>query len=358
MTIVRPRGNAVLGWEPTVSVAITCYNYGRFLRNCVDSVLSQSGVDVDVTIVDDCSTDNSLEVARGVAREDARVTVIEHDQNLGPVLSVNEALSHATGKYILKLDADDMIPPGSLARSVHLLEEFPGVSLVYGRVETFVDDPPPVGDVALRHWSIWAGQEWIDRVIKRGHNVIRQPEAVFRRAAYERVGGHREDLPVTSDMAMWLRLATTGSVGRVNGPVQGFYRVHGASLQRTQHAGLVRDYQARLRAFESLLVECGGSFADVGEKRRLIHQTMAADALRVLDWIIDARSESAEPVDELLDEARLLDPSLTGTRQWRIAVRRLDESRRNGRVARRTPAAFRRSLEDRRRWRRWRRCGL
>src|SRR3954463_14420040 len=70
---------------PTVTVVIPCFNYARFLRSAVDSALTQTGVDVDVVIVDDKSTDESLQVAQALAAEYPAVTVLAHEINQGPV---------------------------------------------------------------------------------------------------------------------------------------------------------------------------------------------------------------------------------------------------------------------------------
>jgi glycosyltransferase involved in cell wall biosynthesis len=66
-----------------IDVFIPCYNYGRFLCQCVNSVLGQAGVDVRVLVIDDASPDNTAEVAEALAREDPRVTVVRHGTNKG-----------------------------------------------------------------------------------------------------------------------------------------------------------------------------------------------------------------------------------------------------------------------------------
>src|SRR5689334_2494944 len=82
MRTSRPRP---LTTRPTVSVVIPCYNYGRYLPDAVASALDQTGVDVDVLVVDDASTDGSAEVALELAREDERVDVLLHEENRGHI---------------------------------------------------------------------------------------------------------------------------------------------------------------------------------------------------------------------------------------------------------------------------------
>ncbi len=116
----------------TVTVVIPCYNYARYLPAAVASALSQHAADVDVIVVDDRSTDDSLAVARELADADARVRVIAHESNAGPVQTFNDGLAAARGEFLVRLDADDMLTPGSLRRALAVMQHFPSVGLAYG----------------------------------------------------------------------------------------------------------------------------------------------------------------------------------------------------------------------------------
>jgi glycosyltransferase involved in cell wall biosynthesis len=133
-------GNSVT--RPRVTVVIPCYNYARYLPDAVGSVTAQEGVNLDVVIVDDASTDNSVEVAESIVTRDPRVRLVRHESNRGHVETSNEALSLATGEYVVKLDADDLLTPGSLARSTALMERCPDMVLCYGFPLRFRGDPP------------------------------------------------------------------------------------------------------------------------------------------------------------------------------------------------------------------------
>ncbi len=96
----------------SVDVAIPCYPYGGFMRDCVTSVLTQAIRDVRVLIIDNASTDDSVEVALQIAAEDPRVEVIARRRNLGPHASFNEGIDWARATYFLVLCADDLLAPG------------------------------------------------------------------------------------------------------------------------------------------------------------------------------------------------------------------------------------------------------
>jgi glycosyltransferase involved in cell wall biosynthesis len=168
--------------RPSVTVVVPAYNYGRFLCDCARSVLTQRDVDVELLIIDDCSTDNTPSVTAELAASDARVSVIRHEPNHGQIPSVNEGFERVETEYVVKLDADDMLAPGSLARATSLLEAHPRLGFVYGRPHHFSGRAPPPTDSPTRSWTIWSGREWVARRCRNGNNVISQPEVVMRTA--------------------------------------------------------------------------------------------------------------------------------------------------------------------------------
>jgi len=345
---------SVAGGAPQVSVVVPCYNYGRFLSDCVTSLLTQDGVEVEVFIVDDASTDDSVEIATALADGDDRVHLLRHAEHRGHIQTFNDALELARAEFVVKMDADDVVPPGALKRAVDLLTRYPEVAFVYGHPETFTTVIPAAAASKVRSWTLWPGGEWIDRLVTRSHNVIMQPEVVMRRSAIDAVGYHRHQIPEASDLNLWLRLATVGSVARVNGPVQGFYRIHPASLQRTVHAGLLSDLKARVAAFELFIAEYSDALTDAPELLRRARYTLSRDALRIAEYSLDSRQESAETVAQYLAIAAELDPALPQGRRWSATQRR---STRPDRPRERLAAAIR-SLQDKHTWRKWRRTGL
>ena len=131
---MRFRRARALGSRPSVSVVIPCYNYGRYLPAAVSSVLQDEGVQVDILIVDDASTDGSAEVAQSLAATYPEVDVLVHEQNRGHIATYNDGLVRARGDYVVLLSADDQLTPGSLSRATALLEAHPEVAWVYGAV--------------------------------------------------------------------------------------------------------------------------------------------------------------------------------------------------------------------------------
>lgn len=311
--------------RPEITVVIPSYNYARYLRDCVASVLAQPHVEVRVVIIDDCSTDDTPEVSAALTAMDRRVRVIRHSRNKGHIPTVNEGLEHVDTEYIVKLDADDLLAPGALARATALLERYPSVGFVYGRPDHFTDVVPTGrADARTRSWTIWSGEHWMARRCLAGDNAISQPEVVIRTSMLRRVGGVREDLPHTSDLYQWMQLASMGDVGRVNGPTQGYYRVHANSMQRTVHSGPLFGLRARRAAFDAIFAGPVGDLSNAEALRDRARRTLAAEALdracHEFDRGRGGRPE--EPIEEFIAFALETWPSARDLPEWASLARR------------------------------------
>ncbi|WP_159085809.1 glycosyltransferase family 2 protein [Aeromicrobium chenweiae] len=346
--IVRP---APLRTRPRVSVVIPCYNYGQFLPTAVGSVLDQAGLDVDVLIVDDASTDDSLDVAAALAAADDRVAVLAHERNAGHIATYNDGLAEVRGDYVVLLSADDAVPRNALTRAVTLMENHPGVGLVYGFPENFEDHLRDVPDV-VRSWSVWSGQDWLERICRKGKNVIMSPEVVMRRAAWDEISSYDPRLPHAADMAIWLRTAQRWDIGRVNGPPQAFYRVHGENMHLTTYAGMITDLRERSLVFDLLLgAGSAAGTADAARLHAMARRALARTAVRLaVNEGIGADPDA--PTDELADFARTLWPPVQRTREWQ----RYSRSARTD-VVRPPKVTFAGRARTHLAWRQWRRYG-
>lgn len=114
---------------PVVSVLMTCYNREDYLEESIKSVLSSYYTDFELVIVDDCSSDGSVEIAKRYQAADSRVRVYVNEVNLGDYNNRNKAASYAKGKYLKYLDSDDMIYPYSLGVFVDAMEKYPSAAL-------------------------------------------------------------------------------------------------------------------------------------------------------------------------------------------------------------------------------------
>lgn len=347
----RPPGAA------TVSVVIPNYNYAHYLPQAVESVLGQQGVDVDVIIVDDASTDDSVAVARGMASLDSRIAVISRECNGGPVATFNQGLGEARGEFLVRLDADDILTPGSLVRSVALARAFPSVGLIYGHPLHFRGEKPPIARQRVRSWTVWPGREWLAARCQSGLNVITSPEVLMRRRVVDEVGG-QAPLAHTHDMEMWLRMAAFSDVGHIEGADQAWHRDHAASLSAREVDPLV-DLLGRRDAFEVLF---SGKASTIPEARSLLaeaHLAIAREALDAGCHAFDRGRAHEAYISALIDLAMNVDPAVTTSAGWRALERR--QRLGQGSVSRRPWYVFRaiqRRLKGEWRYLHWSRNGV
>jgi hypothetical protein len=345
--------------KAAVSVIVAVFNYGPYLEACIRSVLNQEGADIDLLILDDASTDDSLSIAGKISGEDARVRVIAHTHNRGHIPTVNEGMAAVNSDYVVKLDADDMLTKGSLLRSVALLEAFPTVGFVYGLPRVIGAGDAPEVRTRARNWTVWPGQTWLGTRARRPHNPIMQPEVVIRLSALRAAGPYRAELPHTSDFEMWLRLAARSDVGRINGACQGFKREHPASMSRTVNAGLLRDVTERARAVDSFLADCSPLLPDARQMSDRAHRALAREALGHAVSAYARGTAGTEPVGDYAALARDLWPEAVTMREWQL-VSRLRSGQKAGlaRAARLRAREAMRDVQSRLLWRRWERSGI
>jgi glycosyltransferase involved in cell wall biosynthesis len=121
-----------------VSVLMTAYNREKYISEAIESVLASTYKNFELIVVDDCSNDRTVELARSYMNADARVKVYINNENLGDYPNRNKAAGYATGKYIKYLDADDMIYPWGLETVVYCMEQYPDAG--YG-LDSIEQDP-------------------------------------------------------------------------------------------------------------------------------------------------------------------------------------------------------------------------
>lgn len=343
--------------KPRVTVVIPCYNYGHFLTECVASVLSQDCVDVDAIVVDDASTDDSVDVARRLAANNPRVQVIRHAQNMGHIATYNDGLRRAQGEYVVLLSADDLLTPGSLARATAVLVSQPDVGLVYGNPLVFYDKIPPARARASGY-RVWKGADWITAQCRRGLSIIYCPEVVVRASVQRAVGDYSASLPHTADLEMWLRVAAVADIARINGSDQAYRRIHGGSMMQTHYAEVLADLRGRLKAYEAFFEQSGVPLRNASRDLTMARRRLAEEALV---YACNALREGKPDVtDYVAFAAQLQGSNLRRLPQWREYQLLGSAGRPPKAMARLLVGCLsaRRELTARYRWHRWRAIGI
>jgi glycosyltransferase involved in cell wall biosynthesis len=357
----RPLASALDVSHRRVDVVVPCYKYGHYLPGCVHSILSQEGVQVRVLVIDDCSPDDSFEVAEQLAAADPRVNIRRHDVNKGHIETYNEGLlGWADGDYTVLISADDLLAPNALRRAVQIMEADPGIGLVYGPAPYFQSNDDLPTSAREAHWySRWGGSEWIDGRCRNAFNVISSPEVVVRTSVQHATGPYRPDLPHAGDLEMWLRVASRCDIAYVRGAPQAFYRVHDKSMQNSVFRGFTTDLWQRRAVFESFFDDCGNRVADAARLHAKARRALARQALWHAVRAYDRDDLEKIPVDRLVEFALETLPDATSTAEYHALRRR---QRLGAGFCHRTqlfaaPAVWRR-LRTMVRFQRWRRRGV
>jgi len=212
---------------PTISLVMSVYNAGRFLRPAMESVLAQTYGDVEYVVIDDGSTDDSPKVLREYAGRDSRVRLTCRE-NRGLTVTLNEALGQARGEFVARMDGDDISLPDRFETQLAALRADPSLVCVGGHFE-LIDEKgrlltrlrPPTDDPSIQ------------KLLLAGHTAICHPAAMMRRDAVSRAGNYDPYFKTTQDLDLWLRLGEVGRLGNVPKVVLQF-RQHGGSVSETK----------------------------------------------------------------------------------------------------------------------------
>ena len=218
--------------NPTVSFVVPCYKLAHLLGECVESILGQTYRDFEVLIMDDCSPDNTAEVAQSFT--DPRVRHVRNEPNLGHLRNYNKGIELARGKYVWLISADDRLRrPYVLERYVRLLDEYPKIGYVFcpgvrlrSGQELDVLDYSVHGD----HDAIFDGRQFFAQLVKA--NTIVAASTLVRRTCYETVSKFPLDMPWAGDWYLWCVFALKFDVGYLAEPMV-CYREHELSMTTT-----------------------------------------------------------------------------------------------------------------------------
>lgn len=206
---ITNKENPDKGDEPLVSVIALCYNHAAYLDQCLDSIKNQSYSNMELIIVDDCSTDGSQDrIQKWVDMNQIACRLIANEVNGGICKSLNRALICARGKYISGIATDDVLLPGKIQQQVAIFETLPEK---YGVIYTdalVIDENGKVSSKSFNelHRNMRPMPSGNIYPILLEGNFIPGMTALIRKQCYQRVGLYDESL-VYEDWDMWLRIA-------------------------------------------------------------------------------------------------------------------------------------------------------
>ena len=218
---------------PEISVCIPVYNGATYLRETLESVVSQEGVRLEIVVGDDGSSDDSMVIARSYAQNHTQHDwkLLAPSLRLGMTANWNACLKAASGEFVKVMGQDDLLYKGCLNRQAVLLRDHPKISLVVSGCEII----SARGKILFkrprqRKEGVYPGLEMARECLVKRANLIGEPVTVLaRRNDYSLLGGFSDNHRYYIDLEMWLRLLELGDCGIIE-EAQCAFRIHGRAV--------------------------------------------------------------------------------------------------------------------------------
>jgi len=216
-----------------ITVLLPVYNAEKYIAETVESILKQTFSDFEFIIIDDGSTDRSLEILQGYAANDQRVLLISRE-NKGVVETVCEGFLLSRGQYIARIDADDIALPGRLEIEYEFLQSHPDVVCVGSDFELIDYKGRQIGLVELPK-----GSDRIEQLLLAGECPIANPSTMVVKSAVDSVGGFNLGVFPAEDYALWVALLEIGEIENLS-TVLLKYRIHKESVTQTSNLAMIQ----------------------------------------------------------------------------------------------------------------------
>jgi len=246
--------------KPTISVIMPIFNAETYLSLALESILDQSFCDFELILINDGSTDNSLNIIRKFQQNDSRIILINNDVNRGLIPSLNLGLRKAKGKYIARMDADDICTLDRFEFQVDYLNNHPEIFLVAGSFYIIDEN----GNILRKKQKEYTNEQIKSKLLKSG--IIHHPTVMFRNdsSVY-----YRDKLTHGEDRDLWLRFISEGKRMYMSTKIVLYYRIHEKSISSST-ALTQRAYIKKVLEWHSQRVKTGKDSYEFFDPKTLI----------------------------------------------------------------------------------------
>lgn len=206
--------------KPLVSILIPCHNAEEWLAETIESALAQTWKNIEIIVVDDGSTDNSLAIARQY--QSNRIKVI-HQTNCGQSASENHAYQEAQGDFIEYLDADDLLAPDKIERQIQLLGDVNSNFVAAGEWARFYQTPQEAQFIPQPVWADMSPVDWLV-CLWEGHYMMHGAAWLIPRNIAEKAGAWNEQLSLINDFDYFSRVVLASQGVRFCWGAKTYYR--------------------------------------------------------------------------------------------------------------------------------------
>lgn len=199
---------------PQITIGIPVYNGEKYIRQAIESVLTQTSTDFELIVTDDGSTDNTIQILNGI--KDSRLKVASDGTNRGIAYRLNQQIASAKGKYFFRMDADDMMMPYRLEKQVAILDNHPDIDVVGGQAIVIGENNEMLGKRAISDVNFKNSNDYF-----KGARFIHP--TVAGRIEWFRKWGYSNNMSGNEDLDLWIRSYKDSKFFDIQEPVL-FYR--------------------------------------------------------------------------------------------------------------------------------------
>lgn len=270
-----------------VSIIIPIYNVALYIKRCLDSVVAQTFQDIECILVDDCGTDNSVDIAQQYIdnyQGQIHFKFIHHEKNLGLSGARNTGIRIATGEWLYFLDSDDTIVPNCLSTLLALKDKYPNIDFVQGNllnengeishygfnnIPEYCNNPITIEDIMLR------------KVITSAWNRLVKRSLLIENNLFFPVGMVHEDMYWVYFLSKYVHAAAFSTTGTYI-----YYTNEGSIMTAASRATRIKRFTSRLRASEAYLKDIKAN----NYENHIRHQYLAVNLLSCLTELVPLNS--------------------------------------------------------------------
>lgn len=226
------------------SILIANYNNGKFFKDCYDSILSQNYDNWEAIILDDASTDNSLEIINDLIKEDHRFKVFKNQQNNGVGITKSKLINLANGEICGFVDPDDAITPNAISSSINIFEKHKKVVLTYSK---FIKCDENLSRLEVSKVSMQVPNNdpfFFNCPVQMVHFVC------FRKDIYEETEKMNSAMKIAEDQDLYLKMYEKGNVKFID-EANYLYREHSGGISQNDNKPKSKEYFAKV-IFEAM----------------------------------------------------------------------------------------------------------
>lgn len=226
--------------QPLISVIIPCYNAEKYVEESVRSIIHQTYDNLEIIVINDCSTDKTGSILKNLAKEDSRINYIENIENLKLPRTLNKGIGLAKGEYIARMDADDIAISNRIEKQMNFLYSNPDIDLIGSNVQSIDSQGKKLhyrSYMPLTHEAITNGLYW--------KSTLMHPSILAKKSFFKDLDGYNI-IPYAEDYDLWIRGFLTGKKFHNLEDVLLLYRSHDKQMTdnrfNEKHAKQIRGF--------------------------------------------------------------------------------------------------------------------